>query len=43
MTDSVVKIITETAKLLNSTLEALGTLRNEMDKLSSQLPNTILL
>lgn len=38
MTDSVVKIITETAKLLNSTLEALGTLRNEMDKLSSQLP-----
>lgn len=38
MTDSVVKIITETAKLLNSTLEALGTLRNEMDKLSSRLP-----
>lgn len=38
MTDSVVKIITETAKMLNSTLEALGTLRNEMDKLSSQLP-----
>lgn len=37
MTDSVVKIITETAKMLNSTLEALGTLRNEMDKLSSQL------
>ena len=38
MTDSVLKIITESAKLLNSTLETLSTLRNEMDKLSSQLP-----
>ncbi|MBP1547398.1 MAG: IS110 family transposase [Oscillospiraceae bacterium] len=38
MTDSVLKIITESARLLNSTLETLSTLRNEMDKLSSQLP-----
>lgn len=38
MTDSVIKIITEAASLLNSTLETLGVLRNEMDRLSSQLP-----
>ena len=38
MTDSVVKIVTESVKLLNSTLETLNTLRAEMDKLSSQLP-----
>ncbi len=38
MTDSVVKIITESVKLLNSTLETLNTLRMEMDNLSSQLP-----
>lgn len=38
MTDSVIKIIIESAKLLNSTFEVLNTLRNEMDKLSSQLP-----
>lgn len=38
MTDSVIKIITESVKLLNSTLETLNTLRMEMDNLSSQLP-----
>lgn len=38
MTDSVVKIVTEAIKLLNSTLETLNTLRIEMDNLSSQLP-----
>lgn len=38
MTDSVIKIVTETASLLNSTFETLGTLRKEMDTLSSQLP-----
>jgi transposase len=38
MTDAVMKIITESAKLLNSTLEALAVLRTEMDNLSSQLP-----
>ena len=38
MTDSVVKIVTESVMLLNSTLETLNTLRVEMDNLSSQLP-----
>ena len=38
LTDSVVKIVSEAVKLLNSTLETLATLRSEMDKLSSQLP-----
>lgn len=38
MTDSVIKIITEAAALLNSTLETLRTLRDEMDRLSSTLP-----
>lgn len=38
MTDSVIKIITEAAALLNSTLETLRTLREEMDRLSSTLP-----
>lgn len=38
MTDSVIKIITEAASLLISNLETLGVLRNEMDRLSSQLP-----
>ena len=38
MTDAVKKIIEESAKLLNSTLEALAVFRAEMDKLSSQLP-----
>lgn len=38
MTDSVIKIITEAAALLNSTLETLRTLRDEMDWLSSTLP-----
>ena len=38
MTDAVVNIISETAKLLNSTLETLCTLRSEMDAVSSQLP-----
>ena len=38
MTDSVIKIISEAASLLNSNLETLGVLRNEMDSLSSQLP-----
>jgi transposase len=38
MTDAVMKIITESAKLLNSTLETLAVLRTEMDNLSSQLP-----
>ena len=37
-TESVKKMISETAKLLNSTLEALGKLRNEMESLASQLP-----
>lgn len=37
-TDSVIKIIAGTAELLNSTLETLAAMRNEMDKLSSQLP-----
>lgn len=38
MTDSVIKIVVESAKLLNSTLETLAELRNEMDKLASTLP-----
>ncbi len=38
MTDSVVKIITESVKLLNSTLETLNAIRMEMNNLSSQLP-----
>lgn len=38
MTYSVIKIISEAASLLNSNLETLGVLRNEMDRLSSQLP-----
>lgn len=38
MTDAVKKIVEESAKLLNSTLEALAVFRAEMDKLSSQLP-----
>ena len=44
MTDSVVKIVTESAKLLNSTLETISTLIIEMDNLSSQIPeyNTVM-
>lgn len=38
MTDAVIKIVEESAKLLNSTLETLAAIRNEMDKLSSTLP-----
>lgn len=38
MTDSVLKIITEAASLLNSTLETLCAFRDEMDRLSSTLP-----
>lgn len=38
MTDSVIKIVTESAKFLNFTFETLNTLRVEMDNLSSQLP-----
>lgn len=38
MTNSVIKIVVESAKLLNSTLETLAALRNEMDKLASTLP-----
>lgn len=38
MTNSVIKIITEAALLLNSTLETLCTFRDEMDRLSSMLP-----
>ena len=38
MTDVVKKMVSEAAKLLNSTLEALGTLHSEMDTLASQLP-----
>ncbi len=38
MTESVVKLVTEAVNLLCSTLETLNTLRVEMDKLSSQLP-----
>lgn len=38
MTDSVIKIITEAALLLNSTLETLCAFRDEMDRFSSMLP-----
>lgn len=38
ITDAVRKIIEESAKLLNSTLETLASIRVEMDKLSSSLP-----
>ena len=38
MTDSVIKIITEAAVMLNSTLETLCMFRDEMDRLSSTLP-----
>ena len=38
MTDAVKKMVSDFAKLLNSTLEALGTLHSEMDSLASQLP-----
>ena len=38
MTDAVRKMVSDAAKLLNSTLEALGTLHSEMDALASQLP-----
>lgn len=38
MTDAVMKIVQESAKLLNSTLETLAAIRTEMDKLSSALP-----
>ena len=38
MTDSVMRIVEESAKLLNSTLETLAAIRVEMDKLSSTLP-----
>jgi len=38
MTDTVKKMVSDSAKLLNSTLEALGMLRSEMDSLAAQLP-----
>lgn len=38
MTDSVMRIVEESSKLLNSTLETLAAIRTEMDKLSSTLP-----
>lgn len=38
MTDAIRKVISETAKLLNSTLETLETLHSKMDALASQLP-----
>lgn len=38
LTDAVVKIVAESAKLLNTTLETLAALKTEMDNLSSQLP-----
>ena len=38
MTDSVIKIISEAALLLNSSLETLCAFRDEMDRLSSMLP-----
>ena len=38
MTETVRKMVSDAAKLLNSTLEALGTLHSEMDTLASQLP-----
>lgn len=44
LTDAVAKIVFESAKLLNTTLETLGTLSSEMDELASQLPeyNTVM-
>ncbi len=36
MTDAIKKMVSDSAKLLNSTLEALGTLHSEMDSLTSQ-------
>ena len=38
LTDAVAKIVAEAVKMLNTTLETRSTLRIEMDKLSSQLP-----
>lgn len=38
MTDAVMRIVEESAKLLNSTLETLAAIRSEMDKLASTLP-----
>lgn len=38
MTEAVKKMIADSAKLLNSTLEALANLHNEMDSLASLLP-----
>lgn len=38
MTDAVKTVVSESAKLLNSTLETLWTLHSEMDILASQLP-----
>lgn len=38
MTEAVKKMIAGSAKLLNSTLEAIANLHNEMDSLASQLP-----
>lgn len=38
MTEPVTKLVTKTVSMLNSTLETLGSLRKEMDSLSSQLP-----
>lgn len=38
MTEAVRKMIADSAKLLNSTLEALANLHNKMDSLASQLP-----
>ena len=38
MTEAVKKMIADSAKLLNSTLEAIANLHNEMDSLASQLP-----
>lgn len=38
MTEAVKKMVADSAKLLNSTLEAIANLHNEMDSLASQLP-----
>ena len=38
MTEAVRKMVSDAAKFLNSTLEALGALHSEMDTLASQLP-----
>lgn len=38
MTEAVKKMIADSAKLLNSTLEAIANLHNEMDSIASQLP-----